>query len=117
MGLRDWLLAPVAPQAVDRILDTDKVARCPDCKGTVAIGLSTLSTGVVRDGKALCVPVGDRYACQTCPCIYSVGTEGVFRQDPGSFPQTAASRHAPQPQREQEEKEVPPPRPLERPRI
>jgi len=117
MGLREWIGGPSEVGPVYRILDTDKVARCPDCKGTVAIGLSTLSTGVIRDGRALCVPVGDRYACQTCPCIYSVGPEGVFRQDPMSFPQTAAPRHAPQPQREQEEKEAPPPRPLERPRI
>ncbi len=82
-------------------------AHCPDCQDE-APGYAMLplhSFGWDDKGKVVAIIDGYRVGCQKCPCIYSVGPTGTFRQDRGSFPltprsqpQIASPENSPEPQ-------------------
>ena len=98
------------------------VGRCPQCQAIeVCAVLDIKSWAISADGtKVVETHIGHRYACQRCPCIYSVVPSGVFRHHRQSSPITpevavpidseppAANEMPPHPQR---------PMPKARPRV
>jgi len=65
-----------------------ELGRCPDCGAVEGVRVLSIVGWRLSRGKVVSEEIGARFACQRCPCIYSVGPSGVFRQNYASFPLT-----------------------------
>jgi len=73
----------------DRIEPADHIALCPDCSSEGPhCSITTLRTAVIRQRRVVSWESGERFACQRCPCVFSVGPQGVFRHSRQSLPYT-----------------------------
>lgn len=109
---------PAAPPAPE-----PPAGRCPQCSAIEAAAvLSIKSWAISLDGKSVIETViGNRYACQRCPCIYSVSPTGVFRHHRQSSPLTPEVRAPVDDEPQTNGADIPPhvqrPIPKDRPRV
>ena len=91
-----------------RVLATDRLIRCPECKSTrPKTGFQKLWQNVIRDGRIVTFEDGGILRCEECGCVFCFDVEGTY------LPTVSRGQQQKPPDKQEQE---PPALPIPRPR-